>query len=765
MTISEYEETLLKEENELEEVPFSIAPEHTRMVMSTLSRLYSEPFESVMREYTSNAYDSHKKAGQSKPVIVKLIRENPTTQSILIKDCGTGMSKKELLESFTQYGTSSKKDDPNFIGLFGLGGKSAFALVNKFVITTIKDNKFVKAEATLSDIDGVNLKVLEYKNTTEPNSFHVYIPNVPNNAVNMNLHALHKMFYMWKPKTIIINNEFPPSIYDSEDFLKLTGFKDRVDGFTPILFSKNATVLADNINFFNGPVRYELSVDELTKIGVKNAGELRGHYIYLPLGSIELTPSREKFMWTEKTKETVRQAVTNYIEILKTKLDTVIGNMNEVDKIKFVLNNKKLVHVLNLRYNFVKNYHNITFDKKLVTPLALIHDGKRVRASQRTIFYDTLSVSNDFVYTQINNDAIIIEGTEEEFKKSWLTLYRLAYASAEKYEKPNKLDIIFVKNANKFEDDFIAKLFPIVTKEEFLRKAKKWLKDNKENTKRPKQKYFSTKQENNKVVPEIIEDIENIDAEKTVIVSVVDRVIPTSYQERYYADIKTKKMKDLKVYVHYSFDYALAGFKAFNPKIENMVILGKKSENPVRKLNPNLKSMVDYSSAYYETLNDLEKQSLILVANLMMRNKFNEFQSFISLAHHIHENHLPVKNPLFETIFRMWGGDRIKNETYLKSFFTATNLRYIIPNFEHFVSLPKNSLLNITPLIFSQYVGIEQIISYLDNLTDDDIVEKVILAKYNPYAKTVEQSNYQIISMFLDSYSGMFSMKERFYLY
>lgn len=97
-------------------------------------KLYSRKEEAVIREYCCNAMDGHSMVGQTKPWWISM--PNQIEPMLTIRDFGPGMSHGDVMNRFTSFGDSSKNDDANQIGGFGLGCKSGFAYADAFTLAS-----------------------------------------------------------------------------------------------------------------------------------------------------------------------------------------------------------------------------------------------------------------------------------------------------------------------------------------------------------------------------------------------------------------------------------------------------------------------------------------------------------------------------------------------------------------------------------------------------------------------------------------------------
>jgi hypothetical protein len=132
------------------------------------SGLYSYPVRAVIREYSTNALDSHIEAGNHNPFDVHL----PTLKDpyFWIRDYGTGMSNETVREVWCSYFNSTKTDDISTVGKFGLGSKSALSYVSSFSIVSYYEGKRTRWLVLLDEEGYPTIRQeLESQNTTEPN--------------------------------------------------------------------------------------------------------------------------------------------------------------------------------------------------------------------------------------------------------------------------------------------------------------------------------------------------------------------------------------------------------------------------------------------------------------------------------------------------------------------------------------------------------------------------------------------------------------------
>lgn len=104
------------------------------ILMSMLSTgLYGNPLKSMVQEVTFNAWDAHRMGKcLDKPIDIYF---NDTT-GLIIRDYGPGIPPGQTFtDIYFTYGGSTKRDDDDATGGFGLGSKSPFAYTDTFNVT------------------------------------------------------------------------------------------------------------------------------------------------------------------------------------------------------------------------------------------------------------------------------------------------------------------------------------------------------------------------------------------------------------------------------------------------------------------------------------------------------------------------------------------------------------------------------------------------------------------------------------------------------
>ena len=110
------------------------------LLIQRLTELYEDPVEASVRETISNAMDAVVAACSGKPT-VKVYSPTTLNPILIIKDNGVGMTYEDLKEIYSKYGASTKMNDLEQIGAYGLGAKAPLAYGNEFTVTSVKDGQ------------------------------------------------------------------------------------------------------------------------------------------------------------------------------------------------------------------------------------------------------------------------------------------------------------------------------------------------------------------------------------------------------------------------------------------------------------------------------------------------------------------------------------------------------------------------------------------------------------------------------------------------
>jgi hypothetical protein len=307
--------------------------------------LYKDKHGSIIRELCSNAFDAHKMVGKG-DVPFDLTLPDAFSPMLTIRDYGPGISPDDIKTVYSTYFASTKDNENDSVGAFGLGSKTPFSLTDSFMVTSIYDGVKRVYNAFMDEGKPRITQFGKAENTDEPNGLEVSI-TVDKDDVSTFREAVRKQLRFFPVK---------PNVSPSVDWPEITDTLIDVDGFT--YFQHNNELL---LGFFikTGPVAYPVDFDVLNshyqKLGkgipalvnlMENMANNRHTYGYgysarrefhnkgavldMPIGTVEVTPSREGLSYSKATLDNI----VNAIEIVKDNLfDTVRDRMkDEYDK-------------------------------------------------------------------------------------------------------------------------------------------------------------------------------------------------------------------------------------------------------------------------------------------------------------------------------------------------------------------------------------------------------------------------------------------------
>lgn len=295
---------LYQEHNEVEssgtlaEANFGI--EYNSKIARMLSeQVYSDPILAVTREYTCNAWDAHTMVGKDEPIHIVVPNElNPVWS---VRDFGPGLSQSQIMGTpenkfrglFNTYGKSGKDDSDLFIGGFGVGSKAGFAYTKQssaFTVTSWHAGVKNVFTAHMNENGIPNIQLMACEPSDEPSGVEI---SIPVNRKDISTFVARTKAVVQYAKVFPKISGAPIELEKIEYVSEGKGWKRRkCAGYTygyGILCS--VVVL--------GGVGYPLDANQFSDAARIVADG--GFEIELPIGSVELSLSRESLSYDERT--------------------------------------------------------------------------------------------------------------------------------------------------------------------------------------------------------------------------------------------------------------------------------------------------------------------------------------------------------------------------------------------------------------------------------------------------------------------------------
>lgn len=278
------------------------------------SKLYSNPVLAVIRELSTNAYDAQVVAdtNDEHPVEVHL----PTNEKnfFRVRDWGEGLDEDQVFTIYTQFFSSTKKDDEKQVGAFGLGSKSPFSVAEKYIVNSYQNGKkmsyLMSAENTVptvskiseeetSEHDGLEIIIDFDKCVSRYSDPYSWIKNAE---------------ILFRGTAFLPNINLPLSNWEQLLFERESYTTEQFEWRNSDTSWRDTSVLSVNVAgvTFKVEDRDHLIWQENASEMLKEAG-IKHINITAQKFDVRLTPSREELHFNEKTITFIRQAVQRII--------------------------------------------------------------------------------------------------------------------------------------------------------------------------------------------------------------------------------------------------------------------------------------------------------------------------------------------------------------------------------------------------------------------------------------------------------------------
>ena len=332
---------VLKTEGDLggEKIAMSIDENSLNHLMSVLSDLYSDKIMAVVREYSTNALDSHLASGQTKSVQVS----TPTALNpyFVVRDFGVGMDIDDIRNIYSKYGASSKRNNNVESGMLGLGCKSGLTYSNQFTLTGIKNGIKTLVSISRSANGAGQMEVVDESPTTDSNGVIVKIP-VNNNWDREEFERKAKFFAQFvTPGQYQVNGNDISNL----DFTVIS------DKLWIRKVHWNMTEQDRKCFVVMGNVAYPIDLDKFGDL--KNVVPYGHSFVFFAdMGDVDFPPSREELMYTSRTNATLKQMRTDIADAFRQHLQHRIDNCIDIREAFTTQRQINKEYILTLRFEF-----------------------------------------------------------------------------------------------------------------------------------------------------------------------------------------------------------------------------------------------------------------------------------------------------------------------------------------------------------------------------------------------------------------------------
>lgn len=372
--------------------------------------IYSNKLNSVIREISTNARDSHIEANNPNPFEIDIETSRGSNYcSITISDYGVGLSEEDVLMYLCNLNSSSKRDSDTVVGCFGIGSKSVFALTDKYTYDCVKDGVLTSLLLT-KDKNGTP----NYTHTTSPTD----LPNsvVCTFAIKEDCKSVLEAIYVElalfdiKPTITILRDKNLELKTEPFEFNSNSSLFYTPEDFFPVVVEKEHYYLIDQSKVINsfcdyfehkhlscGVIGYKLDNYSTTVHYRYSHDSKSGGVGILPkfaLGEIKFGVSREII---ENTAETFKLLAEKFIDIYRT-----YPNSKEIsDFCKVNTNNRYL------------NYNGSSYDFRRETSLLLQNYLPQGESPENLAILNNLNSAREFFNKDYLSNKITVSNKRD----------------------------------------------------------------------------------------------------------------------------------------------------------------------------------------------------------------------------------------------------------------------------------------------------------------------------------------------------------------
>jgi len=263
---------------------------NAKMADMLSNKIYSDPILAVVREYICNAVDAHGQLPVNRAIDVGF----PTTidPTWWVRDYGSGLSQEQIMGKapdfrglFNTYGRSNKSDSNAAIGGFGLGSKAGFAYIKRsgaFTVTSWHGGEKKIYTCHMSEKGIPSVTLMSSAPSTEPNGIKIAVPVKREDHSTFSDRTLKTIKYM--------TQEF--KLYGNTHTVKKPEYQLSKDNWGIV------QDYAERSKVIMGGIAYPIDTSQFKHDSLLSRVCV---HIYAPIGSVELSVSREALSYESTT--------------------------------------------------------------------------------------------------------------------------------------------------------------------------------------------------------------------------------------------------------------------------------------------------------------------------------------------------------------------------------------------------------------------------------------------------------------------------------
>ena len=481
-----------------EEKEITLSADSKALIFQMFSKnIYSNPIGSVVREITSNCFDSHIEAKVNAPVVIRKHKDNQTgTISISFIDFGVGISPDRMNNIFSVMFSSTKRGNNEQMGCFGLGSKvplsykrlTGFGMAeydnSYYVITVFNGIKYVYQIYEKNNVPMYS--EVHSEATTEKNGTEVQIPVLEKDVETFAKEMVRQLYY------------FENIVFEGfEDTIQNTNLTNDYQIIRGKSFLFRGDKYSSYIHVCLGRVAYTIDYNTL---GLDSSDYQLPIALKLEVGDVNVTVSRENIDYSEATIKMLKQR----LEIAKAEIVALISKQYEgivtleqyfavkYDFGKLMFSNGTSLYVGNLikqkdvdfsnfKYSFMKMPNDRQLFQFFFNAVMYGKKPKRSRYGSNSSFeggYESLKSSRNLLYFEGEFSRKIVK--QAYLKEEYETYYIINKRSIGNYMRAEIADIFNVHLDTTIGDDgkpvaYVQSLLDL--QEEYMAMVRKYAQD------------------------------------------------------------------------------------------------------------------------------------------------------------------------------------------------------------------------------------------------------------------------------------------------
>jgi hypothetical protein len=304
------EANILQDGETQDSIGMSLDLDSAQVLMQMLSKnLYSDSIGSTIRECASNALDSHRRAGQTKPIVVSFKSGDSNNLEFAVEDFGIGLDADDVKNIISKYGKSTKRNSNTELGMMGLGFKAPLAYSSSFYFVCRKDGmerKYMMYEG--EETNAIDL--LYEKATTEANGVKVIVP--------VNYYDRHDFRTKIREQLAYFESVY----FDCGDLVdnNFSIFRNELFQFSELAKESSLHLCLDNVYY---PIDFQ-------KLGIDHPIQFPVALRFSLTDGLFPTPNRESIRYTKEGKDIILKKISDLADFFVNKYNESVKDTDDI---------------------------------------------------------------------------------------------------------------------------------------------------------------------------------------------------------------------------------------------------------------------------------------------------------------------------------------------------------------------------------------------------------------------------------------------------